>query len=53
MTKEQEIKHTVLVSLSAYATHKEYTVDEWFKANKAKREDEDVKKAYNHVMGKS
>ena len=35
MTKEQQIKHTVLVSLSAYATHKEYTIDEWFKANKA------------------
>lgn len=50
--KQSDINEVVSVALSAYATHKDYTLEEWLKCQEAKRKHPDVKKRYDHLMSR-
>lgn len=49
---EKETKQVLLVALSSYATHKDYTPDEWLRAQEAKRKHPEISKKYKALLRK-
>jgi len=46
---EKETKEALVISFSAYATHKDYSVDDWLNVQDAKRNDSVFKKRYENL----
>ena len=52
MATERETKELLVISLSAYATHKDYSVGDWLKVQDAKRNNPSFKKRYDQLAGR-
>jgi hypothetical protein len=52
MATEREIKETLVIAFSAYATHKSYSPEDWLKVQEAKRSNPGFKKRYDNLMSR-
>ena len=47
---DYKMKIIIDIALSSYATHKDYSAEEWLKVQELKRTHPDVKARYKHLM---
>ncbi len=52
LLSEANVKTVVSVCFQAYATHKEFSSDEWLRANDLKREEGPVKDMYTRISNR-